>query len=126
MDLKKKYALIRGLFEIAWADGEIQEEERNALQLLVSSLELDEANAREVKTWFAEAPDDAGDTWDVLAADPEAAELAMRQVLTIAAADRTFKWNELQLLDKVRERLGITDARFDELAMDVERSIGST
>ena len=121
MNLTEKYALIRGLFEIAWIDGEIQDEERNILRILVSNLELGEENDKEVQSWFDQPPE-GDDTWAALAHE-ETAELAMQRVLMVAAADLTMQWEELQLLDDVREKLGVSQKRFDEIALEVERSL---
>ncbi|MFP4599553.1 MAG: hypothetical protein ACOC9J_05380 [Persicimonas sp.] len=103
------------LFAVAWADGELKEQERRFLGDLV---ERSEAGS-EASKWFTEPP--AEPDWNRLSADASLAATVLRQAIYMAATDKTVQYEETLVLDRLREQLGISKEDFQRIQQEVER-----
>lgn len=115
---EQKKTFFQVMFTIAWVDGSIGVEENAILATLFNNVELPEEHRDEVETWFETEP--PAPDWEMLAGTEGLADLLMRQVLLVAGADRVYNLKEMQLLERMREQLGMSEADFSRLATEVE------
>jgi tellurite resistance protein len=104
------------LFAVAWADGELREQERNFLGDLVHRSEA----GAQASAWFKQAPPEPD--WQALRADDESASAVLRQAMYMAAADETIQYEETLLLDRLREQLGLSEDDFRRIQQEVEQA----
>lgn len=107
------------LFSLAWADGEMQESERTFLERLVSTMDLDEVAAKEVNAWFDAPPEEEAD-WDGLSAHYALRDGLMERALLLSGADRVVQLAEMQLLERLKFRLGYDDEAYFRIVKKVE------
>lgn len=115
---EQKKTFFQVMFTIAWVDGSIGVEENAILATLFNNVELPEEHRDEVETWFETEP--PAPDWEMLSGTEGLADLLMRQVLLVAGADRVYNLKEMQLLERMREQLGMSEADFSRLATEVE------
>ncbi|QDG54803.1 hypothetical protein FIV42_29870 [Persicimonas caeni] len=101
------------LFAVAWADGELRDRERTFLMDLVQRSE----SAPEVTGWFSEPPPELN--WEGYR-DEETAIALVRQAAYMAAADETVQFEEVELLERLRAQLGLTEQQFHGVLQEVE------
>lgn len=107
------------LFSLAWADGEMQGSERTFLERLVSSMGLDEGAASLVNGWFEAPPEDEAN-WDGLSAQYALKEGLMERALLLSGADRVVQLAEMQLLERLKFKLGFDDDAYFRIVQRVE------
>ena len=103
------------LFAVAWADGELREDERTLLSDLIQRSEV----GGEVGHWFDEAPDEPN--WGALKDNAVAASAIMRQAMHMAAADQSVQYEETLLLERLRKKLGLSEQQLASLQREVEQ-----
>jgi tellurite resistance protein len=85
--------LVRFLCSFAWADGEVQAEERAVLGRVIDGLSLDPGRHAEVTAWLSEAPDMDGFDFGAIAEDKRAVFLDL--AFEVAAAHGGLGGEEL-------------------------------
>ncbi|MBA2663228.1 MAG: TerB family tellurite resistance protein [Bradymonadaceae bacterium] len=119
---KRRY--FQFLFAMAWSDGEFQTTERVFLERLLAATELSEDEARVIAVWFDQAPDEPD--WDALTGDFAYRERLMRQLLVLAASDRTMALKEMALLGRLRQSLQFSDEEYFQMVDDVEQLLATS
>ncbi len=119
MKVEDRMGMMQYLFAAAWADGALAEEEGEILATLLSGMDLDENELARVREWFANPP--AEPDWGVLAQMPEMQEAIVRQAMVLAGSDMSYSVEEIQYLEKLRDRVGMANDRFQAIWQDVER-----
>ncbi len=104
------------LFAVAWADGQLREHERTFLADLVHR----SAAGSEALGWFDQAPPEPD--WHGLRADHDTAVAIVRHAADMAAADDTIQYQETQLLERLREQLGLSEQDFQAIMVEVEQA----
>lgn len=119
MKVEDRMGMMQYLFAAAWADGGLAEEEGEILATLLSGMELEEDELSTVRQWFSSPP--AEPNWSVLANMPEMQEAIIRQAMVLAGSDLSYSVEEIQFLEKLRDRVGMSNDRFQGIWKDVER-----
>ena len=107
-------ALLHLLFSVAWTDGELAVSEREYLKGLYERLEITGG----VSQWFDEPPETPD--WNALRADSDTAEAVLRHAMVVAAADDRVAYEETTLMERLRERLGVSETDFHAIQREVE------
>lgn len=92
----ERIELMRFLCSFAWADGEVQPQEREVLERVLGGLRLDAEARAKATTWLFTPPDMAG--FDFGAIDPDKRQLFIDQAFAIAAAHGGVAPEELRHL----------------------------
>lgn len=103
------------LFAVAWADGKLGDQERRFLGELVHR----SAAGVDAMVWFEQAPPEP--SWQKLRADTDTATAIVRQAVYMAAVDETIQYQETLVLERLREKLGLSDKQFHGILLEVER-----
>ena len=119
MSSEQKLQFLHFLFASAWSDGELVTEEREILQTILSGVDLPKEAVNHVWAWFEEAPEEPN--WEDLREDPVMREVFMRQAMVLAGSDMVFNIEEIQYLDRLREKTGMEEADYQSLWKDVEK-----
>ncbi len=119
MSSEQKLQFLHFLFASAWSDGELVTEEREILQTILSGVDLPKDAVNHVWAWFEEAPEEPN--WEDLKEDPVMREVFMRQAMVLAGSDMVFNIEEIQYLDRLREKTGMEEAEYHSLWSDVEK-----
>ncbi len=93
---KERVDLMRFLCSFAWADGEVQAEERTVLERVLGSLGLSAEARAEATAWLLAPPPMDGFDFRAIAADKRA--LFIDQAFEVAAADGGLAPDELRHL----------------------------
>ena len=107
--------LLKTLVALAWADGEIDSGETEWLNKVFDSLELS-ATERERILGVPQALPTAQEYTAVLVTEEDRLFL-LRVLLTLAMSDGTVALEELKMLKEVSHRLGVSDAKLEELRL---------
>ena len=123
MTSEEKRIFFQCLFSVAWADGEIGAQENALLTTLYNSVELGVDDRAMVKAWFEAAPPEPD--WRVPAGDPQMRRALVEQVFLVAMSDRVVNAAEIELLERLRDRVCMSNEEFQQLAVRVERALSS-
>ncbi len=89
--------LMQHLCYVAWADGEVQDDERLAIMRLVNEFELDTDEANQVEAWLAKTPEAA----------PDPAEIAPEHRQMFVDAARELIMADGRIAPEEREKLNV-------------------
>lgn len=123
MTSEEKRTFLQCLFAIAWVDGEIGSTENAILATLFNHVELPPADRDEVSAWFDAPP--AEPDWGFAAQNETLRTTLLEQVFLVAASDGAVQHTELGMLERLRERLGVSEAEFAAIAQRIERVVAS-
>lgn len=123
MTSDEKRVFFQCLFSVAWVDGEIGDQERGILKTLYDNVELVPEHREEVRGWFDEAPPEPD--WRIPAGNPQMRRALVEQVFLVAMADQLVNAAEIELLERLRDRVCMSNDEFQELAVRVERALSS-
>lgn len=112
MDQRER-ALLKGLVQVIWADGEVSDEEREMLGGILSELGSSSAEIEEVGRMMT-APPDIGNLREQIP-DMESRQEIMKLLLAMSMADGRVDTSEIRFLNKVAEHLEIPHATLDHL-----------
>jgi DnaJ-domain-containing protein 1 len=111
---------IKGLIQIVWADGNVDDRERIILGQMLSELGLSAKDLTEVGKMMQEAPELPN--LDEILKQPQAdKDDLMRVLLALSMSRGTLNAPELRYIQSVAHRLGITEERLDELKAEVRK-----
>lgn len=113
-----KVELLRAACCVAGIDGEIDEAEFAVLKKLADDVGVGDASLSAMMNRAKSDPDFYQEQFRVLKADPKE---SMAVLLQVALADRNVVDGEKVVLAKLGERLGVTQAIFDELMSRVQQ-----
>jgi uncharacterized tellurite resistance protein B-like protein len=109
--------VIHMLAALAWADGQIGEEEAAQLRRFIATFSLSDADRATATSWLETKVE--LDTTGI-AELPEGRKLAMYQVAArMAAADYEIADTERALLERLREALGLSEDATAEIESDL-------
>jgi len=112
MDQRER-ALLKGLVQVIWADGEVSEQERVMLGGILAQLGCSEAEITEVGHMLA-TPPDLGDLRKQIP-DMESREEIMKLLLAMSMADGRVETSEIRFLNRLAGHLDIPPERLDAL-----------
>lgn len=112
MDQRER-ALLKGLVQVIWADGEVSDEEREMLGGILSELGSSTAEIEEVGRMMT-APPDIGNLREQIP-DMESRQEIMKLLLAMSMADGRVDTSEIRFLNKVAEHLEIPHDTLDHL-----------
>lgn len=112
MDQRER-ALLKGLVQVIWADGEVSDEEREMLGGILSELGSSTAEIEEVGRMMT-APPDIGNLREQIP-DMESRQEIMKLLLAMSMADGRVDTSEIRFLNKVAEHLEIANDMLDHL-----------
>lgn len=116
--------LMKGLVQVIWADGEVDEKEREMLGGILARLGCSVEEIREVAAMMmsdeARAPKDFQEK---LPGDKASRAEIMRVMLAMALADGRVDVSEVRFLDRMAQHLGIDPATLEELKRDTLSSM---
>ncbi len=101
----------------------MQESEQNVLAELLARIEIAKEIHSLVQSWMTKAPEESDDLWETLSADPETAKTALYQIVNMAAADKVFQFSELLMMDRFREKLGVSQEDYEEIVKAIENLV---
>ncbi len=107
------------LFDVAWADGSLEQEEAEILSTILSGIELSDENAASLQNWFEHPPEEPD--WSMAKDNAELGDMLMRQALVLAGADLEYTADEMSYLELLRERLGMEEDRYHTIWKGVEK-----
>ncbi len=111
--------VIHTLAALAWADGEIGEEEAATLRRFIASFSLSDEDRAKAASWLDTSVelDTSG-----IAELPEGRKLAMYQVAArMAVADEDIGESERATLERLREALGLSEDTAAEIEAELPR-----
>lgn len=111
---------IKGLIQIVWADGDVDDRERVILGQMLAELGLDHADLAEVGKMMQEAPEPP-DLETIVSGSTENKLDLMRVMLALAMSKGHLNPPELRYILAVAHRLGLTDAQLDKLKAEVRK-----
>ena len=109
--------MLHCLFSAAWADRNLDEQERTLLQDRVATLEISEALRSDVAAWYQSPP--AEPEW-ATQLTVEDTETMMRWILEIVTIDSTFCVQEYRFVNKIRDFIGMTSKDYYRIQGEVE------
>lgn len=112
MDQRER-ALLKGLVQVIWADGEVSDEEREMLGGILSELGSSTAEIEEVGRMMT-APPDIGNLREQIP-DMESRHEIMKLLIAMSMADGRVDTSEIRFLNKVAEHLQISNEILDSL-----------
>lgn len=120
MDVMNERKLLEALFAVAWSDGRLRDDERRYLSGALDHGEFDIDVVRTARGWLDAPPSDPPD-FDALSAKVDVAVAVLREAMRLAAADDTVQFEELQILERLRGALGISQDTFHAIQREVEQ-----
>lgn len=117
-----KDSIAATIFAAAWADGEISDEEKMALDRVLVELGFQRSEIMERIAGALQAP-----KWDPIPMPEDAAlkERVMRYALAVCLADAALNEDEVNFLHKLAEYLKISAQSLDKLKAEAERVMAS-
>ncbi|NMA29043.1 MAG: TerB family tellurite resistance protein [Burkholderiales bacterium] len=109
----RERALLKGLVQMIWADGEVSEEERLMLGGILSELGVSAAEIEEVGRMMIDPP-----TLDDLrekVPDEESRREILKLLVAMSMADGRVDTTEIRFLDRLAEHLEISSEEMDAL-----------
>lgn len=111
---------IKGLIQIVWADGAVDDRERVILGQMLAELGLSTKDLTEVGKMMQEAPEPP-DLDAILEGGPEEKTDLMKVLLALAMSKGHLNPPELRYISAVASRLGIDGAELDLLKSEVRK-----
>jgi len=108
--------MIKTLIAVAWADGRVAAEEQEIIDTLVELNDLEEADARKIRTWAQTRRDLRELKFDGL--EDVDKTMILQQAVFVTYVDGEQSAQELELLHDLGQRLGMAPDR----AADIIRS----
>ena len=105
LESEERLKLLRLVCAMAWADSEIQQEERGFIAKLIFKMGTPAAEIRQVKQWLAERP--ADEDVDPSTIPQEHREMFLEACRGVMAADGTVTDEEKAELEKMEKLLGL-------------------
>ncbi len=118
----RERALLKGLVQLIWADGEVSEEERLMLGGILSELGSSAAEIEEVGRMMVEPP--SLEDLREKVPDEESRREIMKLLVAMAMADGRVETSEIRFLDRLAERLEIPSAELETLKEQTLRVMG--
>lgn len=118
----RERALLKGLVQLIWADGEVSEEERLMLGGILSELGSSAAEIEEVGRMMVEPP--SLEDLREKVPDAESRREIMKLLVAMAMADGRVETSEIRFLDRLAERLEIPSAELETLKEQTLRVMG--
>lgn len=109
------------VFDVAWADGNLGQEEAEILATMLAGLELDEEEAARFQTWFTQPP--PVPDWTLAETDRDFARQLVRQAMVMAGVDLAYSMEEIAYLGMLRERIGMSEETFQGIWKEVEEAL---
>lgn len=116
--------VIKGLIQIVWADGKVDDRERIILGEMLAELGLDYKDLTEVGQMMQEATEPP-DLETILEGTQAEKEDLMRLMLALATTKGTLNPSELRYINAVAKRLGIDADQLEELKQEVRKMPGT-
>lgn len=101
--------MIKTLVAVAWADGRVADEEREIIDTLIELNDLDEADAKKIRTWAEKRRDLKELKFDGL--EDVDKTMILQQAVFVTYVDGEQSDTELALLQDLGKRLGIEAER---------------
>jgi len=112
--------IIKGLIQIVWADGTVDDRERILLGQMLSELGLTDKDLAEVGKMMQEAPE-LPDLGAILKSPTEDKEDLMRVLLAMSMTRGSLNAPELRYVTAVAHRLEIDEERMEALKSEVRK-----
>ena len=112
--------IIKGLIQIVWADGTVDDRERILLGHMLTELGLSDKDLVEVGKMMQEAPE-LPDLGAILKSPTEDKEDLMRVLLALSMSRGSLNAPELRYIQAVAHRLEIDDERMEVLKSEVRK-----
>ncbi len=109
----REQALLKGLVQLIWADGEVSEQERLMLGGILSELGVTTAEIQQVGRMMV-APPSLDDLRDQIP-DMESRQEIMKLLVAMSMADGQVDTTELRFLDRLAEHLEISAEVMEKL-----------
>lgn len=111
---------IKGLIQIVWADGTVDDRERIILGQMLAELGLGQKDLQEVGKMMQEAPEPP-DLEAILGGNQEEKEDLMKVLLALGMSKGHLNPPELRYINAVANRLGMEAERLEELKAEVRK-----
>jgi len=118
----RERALLKGLVQLIWADGEVSEEERLMLGGILSELGSSAAEIEEVGRMMVEPP--SLDDLREKVPDAESRREIMKLLLAMSMADGRVDTTEIRFLDRLADHLEISSAELEVLKEEALQVMG--
>lgn len=118
----RERALLKGLVQLIWADGEVSEEERLMLGGILSELGSSAAEIEEVGRMMVEPP--SLDDLREKVPDAGSRREIMKLLLAMSMADGRVETTEIRFLDRLAEHLEISSAELEALKEEAIQVMG--
>ncbi len=118
----RERALLKGLVQLIWADGEVSEGERLMLGGILSELGSSAAEIEEVGRMMVEPP--SLDDLREKVPDVESRREIMKLLLAMSMADGRVDTTEIRFLDRLAEHLEISSAELEALKEEAIQVMG--
>jgi uncharacterized membrane protein YebE (DUF533 family) len=118
----RERALLKGLVQLIWADGEVSEEERLMLGGILSELGSSAAEIEEVGRMMVEPP--SLDDLREKVPDAGSRREIMKLLLAMSMADGRVETTEIRFLDRLAEHLEIPSAELEALKEEAIQVMG--
>lgn len=119
---QRERALLKGLVQLIWADGEVSEQERLMLGGILSELGVTTAEIEEVGRMMI-APPSLEDLRDQIP-DTESRHEIMKLLVAMSMADGQVDTTELRFLDRLAAHLEISPEVMEELKEQTIQVLG--
>lgn len=110
---QRERALLKGLVQVIWADGEVSDEEREMLGGILSELGSSHEEIEEVGRMMT-APPDISNLRDQIP-DMESRQEIMKLLLAMSMADGRVDTSEVRFLNKIADHLEIVPETLERL-----------
>lgn len=111
---------IKGLIQIVWADGTVDDRERIILGQMLAELGLGQKDLEEVGKMMQEAPEPP-DLEAILGGNQAEREDLMKVLLALGMSKGHLNPPELRYINAVANRLGMEPDRLEQLKADVRK-----
>ncbi len=118
----RERALLKGLVQLIWADGEVSEEERLMLGGILTELGSSAAEIEEVGRMMVEPP--SLDDLREKVPDAGSRREIMKLLLAMSMADGRVETTEIRFLDRLAEHLEIPSAELEALKEEAIQVMG--
>jgi hypothetical protein len=110
--------VVRALACLMWADGNAAPQERQIIEEVIAALGPTEEERREMQAWLERDVVKLADV-ELERLDDAEKELLLSDAILLTYADDVALPSEKAILDKLRERLGVTEDTLQRIADDV-------
>lgn len=121
---EQRKEIIKSLAGVAWADGEVTEEERALLFAVCLQLGASDEEVEELEEVLGKPADVAQSVAELKAAlpDKETKLNVMRVLLTMSLIDGVLSFSEFELIEKTSAELGLTSDDLESLRKEAVRA----